>query len=607
MQASQVPAKFNIAFASGAGGSYVRNIPQASQINVQAGAASLTDGFPPVTFLPVGSGGTPPWGADFNGILRQITQWAQWEGAGALTTFDASFSLAIGGYPKGALLASLTAGNGWMSIVDNNTNNPDAGGAGWVGWSSYGADYAADTGTTNNLVVNLPSNPVAYYKGMLARTTLANNITGPSVINVCNLGNKTISLPGGGDTHNLDYLAGDELLMQYNGTAFIVFTPINKVIIDTHLTYQVHGTGATFPDLISAFTWLNRRRISMLGQVTFNIPAGQYTYSSDLTVSHPDISRSSVTGASSSTYALVATGPHVAADGTTNLANLRTAFPTELHFTGGYSVNFASGAPYLSDILFTGDNTTTFEAGNGVTIQAGPSTSVLNNIAIHGFGGNGLQIQESLVAFTGTLSVVYCAGTNPQATGNITLSYGAQIASSPNAPGLNSYGSGANGISIGNNSAMGLQNSSLNCNGNNSYGLNLQHGAAISASGTTPTTITTNYNGQGGIFNLEGHVYTPYNLVCNNNSNYGINNQSGTITMAGTSSIQNNAGNWGLSNIMGGMVWLIGTVTFNNNPIGSMYAYGSSITRVGPSSTGTSTANPALGVVGNNNALNVAA
>jgi len=126
MQASQIPSKFAIPFANSAGVGYIRTIPQASQIGVTNGAASLTDGFPPLTFLPVGAGGTPPWGQDFNGILKQITQWNQWQSAGGLAVYDSGFSASIGGYPQGAILASATAtGVIWMSTADNNTTNPD--------------------------------------------------------------------------------------------------------------------------------------------------------------------------------------------------------------------------------------------------------------------------------------------------------------------------------------------------------------------------------------------------------------------------------------------------------------------------------------------------
>ena len=136
MLASAIPTKFSIPFANGAGGGYIRTIPTASQIGITNGAASLTDGFPPVTFLPVGAGGTPPFGQDFNGLLNQISAWNQWQGAGGPVKYDATFSAAIGGYPAGATIQSaVTFALVWVSLVDNNTSNPDTGGANWASFN----------------------------------------------------------------------------------------------------------------------------------------------------------------------------------------------------------------------------------------------------------------------------------------------------------------------------------------------------------------------------------------------------------------------------------------------------------------------------------------
>lgn len=130
MQASDIPAlKFPIAFASAAGGAYVRNIPEASQIGINDGWASLETGFPPLTMDPVG---TPPFGQDFNGILRQLSQWARWLNAGGQVGYDAAFAAAIAGYPKGALLRSADSTFFWISTADDNATDPDAGGAGWL-------------------------------------------------------------------------------------------------------------------------------------------------------------------------------------------------------------------------------------------------------------------------------------------------------------------------------------------------------------------------------------------------------------------------------------------------------------------------------------------
>ena len=132
MLVSSIPSKLNIPWANGASGGYVHTIPQASQISITPGAASLTDGFPPLNFMdPVLAGGIPPSGADMNGILRQITQGLQWLQAGGLPKYDSTFSTAIGGYPNGSVLVNAAGTGFWISTVDNNATNPDASGAGW--------------------------------------------------------------------------------------------------------------------------------------------------------------------------------------------------------------------------------------------------------------------------------------------------------------------------------------------------------------------------------------------------------------------------------------------------------------------------------------------
>lgn len=138
MQASQIPTKFNIPFANGAPAANINAIPQASQIAITLGAASLTDGFPPACLLPVGAGGVPPYGRDMNGILNQITAWLRWqEAGGGVLKWDNTFGTAIGGYPLNALVqGTATIGTFWLSTVDNNTTDPDTGGVGWLSFGS---------------------------------------------------------------------------------------------------------------------------------------------------------------------------------------------------------------------------------------------------------------------------------------------------------------------------------------------------------------------------------------------------------------------------------------------------------------------------------------
>lgn len=150
MQVSNAPTSFPIPFANGAGAGYIRTIPQASQISTTPGAASLTDGFPPLNFLPVSAGGVPPFGQDMNGILYETTLAAQWLQAGWVAPYNSTFSTAIGGYPKGAVIPNATYSGAWMSTADNNTTNPDTGGAGWSA-----AFMSGTVGAVRNLVMSV--------------------------------------------------------------------------------------------------------------------------------------------------------------------------------------------------------------------------------------------------------------------------------------------------------------------------------------------------------------------------------------------------------------------------------------------------------------------
>lgn len=152
MLASNIPAKFTIPFANGASGSYRATIPTASQIGIADGRASLTDGFPPDTFLAVAAGGIPPDGRDVNGILWEVSGWSRWQQAGGPIVYDATFGAAIGGYPAGAILSTNPAGGLWLSTADNNTSNPDAAGADWVllmPVKASGAEVIAGTNDTD--------------------------------------------------------------------------------------------------------------------------------------------------------------------------------------------------------------------------------------------------------------------------------------------------------------------------------------------------------------------------------------------------------------------------------------------------------------------------
>lgn len=168
MQLAQVPELVQLPFAD----SGTKNsIPTPSQVSITPGAASLTTGFPPITFLDPTAGGIPPFGADFNGILNLISANTRWENAGAFYPYDATFSTYIGGYPKGAILSRADGTGFWLSTADDNLLDPETDTSGaWVPVNNNG--ITAITGLTN---ANVTLTALEYSKRII---TLAGTLTG---------------------------------------------------------------------------------------------------------------------------------------------------------------------------------------------------------------------------------------------------------------------------------------------------------------------------------------------------------------------------------------------------------------------------------------------
>lgn len=160
MSGQPTPPRIVEAFGINAGAGYITNpLPVASQISVTPGAASLNDGFPPLCFQPTGSGGVPPSGKDFNGILYLLSAWVAYLAAGQYSQFDSTLATDMGGYAEGAVLQQ--SGNplaSWTSTTAGNSNDPDTGGADWISSVPIYSN-AALTGV-NNVVLPGPSDYV---------------------------------------------------------------------------------------------------------------------------------------------------------------------------------------------------------------------------------------------------------------------------------------------------------------------------------------------------------------------------------------------------------------------------------------------------------------
>lgn len=127
--------------------------PATSQVGITNGAASLADGFPPVTMQDPTIGGVPPFGVDFNGIFYLLSAWIAALAAGQLPTFNTTLATAMGGYVEGALLAKADGSGFWLNLLAGNETDPDTGGSNWIDWWPGGADYMAanvPAGTTDN-------------------------------------------------------------------------------------------------------------------------------------------------------------------------------------------------------------------------------------------------------------------------------------------------------------------------------------------------------------------------------------------------------------------------------------------------------------------------
>jgi len=196
MQLTNSPVKIPLPFAS----SGLKNaIPEASQIGITAGAASLTDGFPPLTRTPLAAGGIPVAPGDMNGILYELSSVIRWANAGGGYAYDGTFAADanVGGYPKGARIMCSDGLGYWFNTVENNVTDPEGVGAiaaGWLPDFTPGATLVTMTSTNVTLTALQYGKSIVIISGLLTanlnlifpnitgRWTVINNTTGTFTI-----------------------------------------------------------------------------------------------------------------------------------------------------------------------------------------------------------------------------------------------------------------------------------------------------------------------------------------------------------------------------------------------------------------------------------------
>jgi len=107
------------------------DVPTASLIGIDDGRASYQTGFVPLNATPIIDGGIPPWMADWNGAMYDVTVLSQAYSSGLLFKHDGAYSTAIGGYPQNALLVGTDDKTLWLNLAVNNTAAPSEG-ANWL-------------------------------------------------------------------------------------------------------------------------------------------------------------------------------------------------------------------------------------------------------------------------------------------------------------------------------------------------------------------------------------------------------------------------------------------------------------------------------------------
>lgn len=166
MQLSNIPGKLVLPFANGGS---KNSIPVTSQIGITPGAASLTDGFPPLTMTPVAAGGVPPSGLDMNGILYEMSAVIRWANAGGGYPFDATFAADtnVNGYPKGARIMRADGLGYWFNTAENNVTDPESAGAAAAGWVP---DFTTGVAAVAMASANVTLTPAQYGKPVIVIT-----------------------------------------------------------------------------------------------------------------------------------------------------------------------------------------------------------------------------------------------------------------------------------------------------------------------------------------------------------------------------------------------------------------------------------------------------
>lgn len=122
-------------------------IQKVRQVGQDAQDMTWSEGSPNITLTAKEDGGLPPKGQDYNGTLNAISSHSVFSQNGNRYKFNSSVVSEFGGYEKDAIIQSNDGLREYISLVDNNTNDPNIGGVVGV-WAIYSGNGSIPLATS---------------------------------------------------------------------------------------------------------------------------------------------------------------------------------------------------------------------------------------------------------------------------------------------------------------------------------------------------------------------------------------------------------------------------------------------------------------------------
>lgn len=140
-----------------------------------------TDGAPLITMTPKDNGGLAPKGQDFNGVLNAATENTVFVQNGGRYKWSSDVITNYSGYAKDAIVQSDNGVSEFISLVDNNTVNPNSTlGTSWAVYAGQGSipiassTIAGVTKVLNNLNSNDTGSALSVAQGKILNDKILN-------------------------------------------------------------------------------------------------------------------------------------------------------------------------------------------------------------------------------------------------------------------------------------------------------------------------------------------------------------------------------------------------------------------------------------------------